>query len=60
MTIAKVLACRDMGADCSFVARAQTEEEIFKQATEHAQSAHNMNEVPPDLAEKARTLIRDE
>ncbi|MFQ5519930.1 MAG: DUF1059 domain-containing protein [Candidatus Methylomirabilia bacterium] len=58
--MAKVLACRDMGSDCSFVVRGQTEEEIFKQAAVHAQEAHNMKEIPPELAAQARTLIRDE
>lgn len=58
--MAKVLACKDMGADCRFVARADTEEEMFQQAAEHAQAAHNMREIPADVLAKARSLIRDE
>ena len=56
----KVITCRDVGVDCDFVARGQTEEEILAQCAEHARSAHGMNELPPDLAEKVRSSIRDE
>ena len=32
--MAKALRCRDVGIDCDFVARAETEEEILKKAGE--------------------------
>jgi predicted small metal-binding protein len=32
----KVLKCRDAGVDCDFEARGATEEDILKQAAEHA------------------------
>ncbi len=56
----KVLRCRDVGADCDFVARAGTEEEILKKAAEHARTAHNMKEIPEALLARVRSLIRDE
>ena len=58
--MAKVLRCRDVGVDCDFVARGQTEQEILKQCQEHARSAHDMNEIPPELAVKLKSAIRDE
>jgi predicted small metal-binding protein len=58
--MAKTMCCRDVGPDCDFVARGETEEEIMKQVAEHAASAHGLSEVPPELAEKAKAVIRDE
>jgi len=58
--MAKMISCRDVGVDCDFVARGETEQEILQQCSEHARTAHNMNELPPDLAEKVRGNIRDE
>lgn len=58
--MAKVLRCRDVGMDGNFVARGQTEEELLKKAAEHAQSAHNMKEIPKEVVEKVRAAIRDE
>jgi predicted small metal-binding protein len=58
--MAKKMSCRDIGPDCDFVARGETEEEVMGQVAVHAQAAHGMEEVPPELAEKARAAIRDE
>ena len=51
------LSCRDVGVDCDFVARGKTEEEIFAKAAEHGKKAHHMEEIPPELLEKARAAI---
>lgn len=58
--MAKVLRCRDVGMDCDFVTRAATEEEILKQAAAHAQTAHNMKDIPAEVVAKVRAAIRDE
>ena len=58
--MAKTIACRDMGADCDFVARAETVEELFKNAGEHAKAVHGMTEVTPEMREKALSMVRDE
>jgi predicted small metal-binding protein len=58
--MAKTMSCRDVGPDCDFVARGETEEEVMGQVAEHARSAHNMEDVPPELAEKAKAAIRDD
>jgi len=55
----KRLSCRDVGADCDFVACGKTEEEIFRKASEHAEKEHGMTEIPKDLYERARSAIRD-
>jgi predicted small metal-binding protein len=56
----KVVRCRDVGVDCDFVARGETDEDVLRQCAEHGRSAHNMNELPAELAAKVRSAIRDE
>ena len=58
--MAKVVTCRDVGVDCDFVARGQTEQEVLKKCAEHARSKHGMTELPADLAVKVKGAIRDE
>ena len=58
--MAKVLRCSDIGAQCNWIGRAETEEELFKMASEHAAAVHGMKEIPKDLLAKAKTLIREE
>ena len=55
----KTLHCRDLGFDCPGVIRANTEEEILKQAAQHAQEVHGVT-VTPELAQQIKGLIRDE
>ena len=56
----KKLSCRDAGVDCDYVARGNSEEEILQKAREHAHKEHGFPDIPPDLVEKVKTLIRDE
>jgi predicted small metal-binding protein len=58
--MSKVLSCRDVGVDCDFIARGETEEEIFRLCAEHGRKAHNMKSIPEDLRTKMRQYIRDE
>jgi len=58
--MSKVLHCADVVGSCDFVARGESEQEILTQAAEHARSAHNINEITPDVAEKVKAAIRDE
>jgi predicted small metal-binding protein len=58
--MAKILRCRDVGLDCEAEIRANTEQEILRQAAEHAQTAHHITDMPPELVEKVRAAIRDE
>ena len=58
--MAKILRCRDVGMDCDFIARADSEEELLKKAAEHASKTHGMKEIPPDVLSKVRAAIRNE
>lgn len=58
--MSKVLRCADVVGNCDFVARGDSEQEILRQASEHARSAHNINEITPEVAEKVRAAIQDE
>jgi predicted small metal-binding protein len=58
--MAKIMSCRDVGFDCGFVAKGEAEQEILQQASEHARSVHNINEITPEIAEKVRATIKDE
>jgi predicted small metal-binding protein len=58
--MAKIVKCRDVGVDCDFVARGENEQDVLKQCAEHARSAHGMDEIPTELAQKVRGAMRDE
>lgn len=58
--MARKMSCRDVGPDCDFVARGETDEEVMGQVADHARTAHGMEEVPPELATKAQAAIRDD
>jgi len=58
--MAKVLRCNDVGFECEGVIRAETEEEVLKQAAEHAKSEHNLEEISDEVVEKIRAAIQDE
>ena len=56
----KVLKCRDVGVDCDTEIRGQTDEDVLRQAAEHAKSCHTGVKVTPELQQKLRTLIRED
>lgn len=56
--MAKQLRCRDVGLNCDFEARGNTEEDVLQQASTHARTAHQITEMPPELAAKVRAAIR--
>jgi predicted small metal-binding protein len=58
--VAKVLACREVGMDCDYVARGNSEEEILAQAAVHAQHVHGMQDISPEVLEKVKSVIHDE
>ena len=57
--MAKSLSCKDAGADCSWLATAETEEELMVKATEHVKESHKDLQVNAELAEKIKSLIKD-
>ena len=58
--MAKVLRCADVGGNCDFVAKGNSEQEILEQVAAHARSAHNVTEVTPEMASQVRAAIKDE
>jgi predicted small metal-binding protein len=56
--MAKQLRCRDVGMNCEFEARADTEEELLRQAAAHARDTHQITEMSPELANRVRAAIR--
>ena len=57
--MSKVLKCREVGLDCNFVARADTEEEIMKQIVDHATTTHGVRDMPEDVVVRVRSVIRE-
>ena len=53
------LKCKDVGVDCDFeITGAKTEDEVMQIAAIHAKLAHNMQQIPPELAAKAKAAIK--
>ncbi|MGI9629167.1 MAG: DUF1059 domain-containing protein [Longimicrobiales bacterium] len=57
--MAKELKCGDVGMDCDFVARADTQEELLEKVVTHAAEVHGIKEITPDLHAKVASVIRD-
>jgi predicted small metal-binding protein len=55
------VSCRDVGVDCDYVAKGETEEEIMRDAGEHAVRDHGYNKeeiMTPQMKDKIRSHIR--
>jgi len=58
--ITKVLRCSDLMHGCDYVARADSEDELMQKAAQHGREKHGMQRVPPEVAQKIKSKIRDE
>jgi predicted small metal-binding protein len=58
--MAKIIECSkvDPSSGCKYVIRGKDEEEVLRKAAEHAKE-HGIQEVTPELMQKARSAIRD-
>jgi len=56
----KMLECAkvDPSSGCQHVVRGETDEEVMRNAAEHAKE-HGIREVTPELIERVRANIRD-
>ncbi len=54
----KHLRCRDVGLDCDFEMRGNSDDEVMQQAATHAAREHGIREITPDLAARVRAAIR--
>ena len=55
------LACRDAGVmDCDFVAKGMTEEELWRDGTEHIIKVHGMNaeDITPQFKQSHKQYIK--
>ena len=57
--MAKILRCGDVMPGCSFVAEGKDVAEVMAKGAEHAKTAHGMTAIPPDVARKVETAIKD-
>ncbi|HVE37246.1 MAG TPA: DUF1059 domain-containing protein [Nitrososphaeraceae archaeon] len=57
----KSLSCRDAGFDCDYVARAESDYDIFREEEKHVFNAHGMkkHDFIPAFNEKMRSLIKE-
>jgi len=55
----KVLKCSDVTPGCNVEVRGNSEAEVLKKAAGHAKSAHNMQNMPPDVLSRVRSAIHD-
>jgi predicted small metal-binding protein len=54
-------ACRDVGVACDFVARGETEEEVFAQAAKHAKRVHGYTDAQindPKMQKQVKEAIK--
>ena len=54
----KELSCRDTGADCDFLVRAETAEEAVSVASEHGCRVHNVCKITPEERDRMNSLMR--
>jgi predicted small metal-binding protein len=55
----KYIACASVVPGCGFEATALTEDELLKMVAAHAEHAHGVTEITPELAAKVKAAIHD-
>ena len=55
----KELTCKNFGADCNFMIRAETSEKLMIYSLEHACNVHGKCDSSPESMEKIRFRIKD-
>ena len=58
--MSKILRCADVSAGCDAEIRGESEHDVLRKAAEHAKTAHNMENIPPDMLSKIKSAIHDE
>ena len=56
--MAKLLRCQDIFPGCSAEVRANTEEEVLRQAAQHAASAHGVKQLDDASVQTIKAKIR--
>ena len=55
----KSISCADAGANCTWSATAETEENLMQKVTEHAKAEHKDLEITPELVAKIKSIIKE-
>src|SRR5688572_2008709 len=55
----KQLRCGDVMPGCTFVTRAETEDELMQAVASHAAGTHGVTDITPELIAKVRSAVRD-
>ena len=55
----KVLRCGDVVAGCDAEVRAESEDEVLRQAGDHAREAHGMTSIDDATMSKIRDAVHD-
>ena len=58
-----MLACRDAGMDCDYVARGATADEVMRAGAEHGRTVHGYTDAQlndPQMQQTMRGLVREE
>ena len=56
----KQLSCGDLIIGCKAVIEGKDEAEVMAKASEHAKTAHGLQQIPPELAPKVRAAIKEQ
>ena len=57
------LACRDVGTNCPYIARGETEEELMEDAVKHVKDVHGYTDEQindPEMQEKVKKAVKEE
>ena len=57
--MAKSISCADVGADCTWSATAESEEDLMNKVAQHAKDEHQGLEITPELVEKIKSHIKE-
>lgn len=57
--MSKHIACGNIMEGCGFTATAANEPELMQDVVRHAEEAHGVKEVTPELAAKVKAAIQD-
>lgn len=61
--MAMTFACRDVGTDCPYVARGETEEELMADIVKHGKEVHGYTDEQlndPEMVKKVKAAIKKE
>ena len=61
--MAKTFTCRDVGVDCPYVARGETEEDLMADVIKHGKEVHgytNEQLSDPEMMKKVKSAIKEE